>query len=236
MLIYCTAALLLLLSTFTASQEVLDHPQNSGGQIVHHEMASVDEGHTSCRTFHDCIPKIGLRSTCNNQGRCVCAMGFTEAMKAEKNPHGNGTILTKTCEYFNCKASNVSCHARWGFMSHCDLSDRCRCDLGYWFDSDKGGRGECTNEGHNFDTNYERHIGPNYLAIGLVAGGAVAIIVLLIVLICCCLKRKGKKVEERRQAVARNNAAHEAHRRSLRQEIPSAPVAANQQQNPGAYI
>ena len=80
----------------------------------------------SCSS-RDCQESLGLFSSCNQEGRCVCDMGYEEQ---ERGSFPNGS---SSCQLRYCRSA-TDCMTKYGTNSHCNNQGICSCDTDYAYD------------------------------------------------------------------------------------------------------
>lgn len=164
-----------------------------------------------CSSLFECNRTLGVFSTCNSAGRCVCDMGYEE-----KSKFSNG-FLSYTCEKRTC-GLNVDCMSKFGVMSHC-FAGTCSCDLNYYYDT---GSGTCT---------YSRHT--NF---GLVIGLPVAIAGLILIAAAILIVRRRRQRVLRGHLHNPNRAQNVIHPQQHPQPLYyQNPPAGVHHQNPPAF-
>ncbi|KAH9388289.1 hypothetical protein TYRP_009503 [Tyrophagus putrescentiae] len=102
-----------------------------------------------CGDITDCTRVLGVHSTCNKYGRCICAINYHEKATPE-----NGNEKKTSCERMSsCGGLDLTCMNRYGMHSKCSKSngELCFCEEGYRFD---------TASRHSF-SDCERDLGPS---------------------------------------------------------------------------
>ena len=86
-----------------------------------------------CGDITDCTRALGVHSTCNKYGRCICAINYHEKATPE-----NGNEKKTSCERMSsCGGLDLTCMSRYGMHSKCSKSngELCFCEEGYRFDT-----------------------------------------------------------------------------------------------------
>lgn len=186
-----------------------------------------------CTSYADCMHKIeGYAFTCNTKtNQCVCDMGYDEKMTYKFNRTTMSTDTSVSCETRTCQF-NSTCTKTWGPHSYCFLDNdikfnRCRCDVGSWFDAETG---LC---GSFLDINLG-HI--NYLLVfGPPAAGIVFFIIFIVVVVAFLRRRNQRKAIASR--IGNNQNPHQNPHQNLHQNLQPAfnPNPVLQHQNPPGF-
>ncbi len=172
--------------------------------------------HYSCSSFSDCTRHLGVFSSCNAHGRCVCDMGFEERATTGSF---SGTTGSSKCEQRSCN-STPDCMTKYGIYSHCNNLKSCSCDTGYFYDYTTQ---LCSSYSGNTLYHYDYY--SSSLNLGLIIGLPVAIIGLIIISVAIIIIVRRRRQQEMAATVAARAAAMQ------RSQHPQNPPQ-NPQQNP----
>ncbi|KAH9388290.1 hypothetical protein TYRP_009504 [Tyrophagus putrescentiae] len=105
---------------FSLAAETAKLHQNDGNSTHHLEKGVQKASSYYCNSFSNCNSFLGVYSSCNSRGRCVCDMGYEERASSTH------------CQKVVC-SSMTDCTGKFGLFSHCSLGS-CHCDSGYSYD------------------------------------------------------------------------------------------------------
>ncbi len=115
-----TTTILAVLVNFSLAAETAKLHQNDGNSTHHLEKGVQKASSYYCNSFSNCNSFLGVYSSCNSRGRCVCDMGYEERASSTH------------CQKVVC-SSMTDCTGKFGLFSHCSLGS-CHCDSGYSYD------------------------------------------------------------------------------------------------------